>query len=205
MAKKNAKAKKPLAPEILSELLELVYPIQYKWGYVLENVMRSDDLSRIQIAILWLIRCEGHEGQTMRRRDIQRFLTAWFDAGNSTITKAVRPMTRSPLNLVRVVEHPLSGREKNIVLTAKGEHFFEQMLKRCREFFEPIAAQIGDGDIREGIRYLKKWLSSVEALSIPVFPRNALISVSKRTRPSEDGSKQFVKKSRVKSVRNISA
>jgi DNA-binding MarR family transcriptional regulator len=184
MVKKNAKAKKPLAPEILSELLELVYPIQYKWGYVLENVMRSDDLSRIQVAILWLIRCEGDEGRTMRRRDIQRFLTAWFDAGNSTITKAVRPMARSPLNLVRVVEHPLSAREKNIVLTAKGELFFEQMLKRCREFFEPIAVQIGDEDIREGISYLKKWLSSVEALSIPVFPKNALISASKRTRAS---------------------
>ena len=184
MAKKNVKTKKPLAPEILSDLLELVYPIQYKWGYVLENVMRSDDLSRIQVAILWLIRCEGDEGRTMRRRDIQRFLTAWFDAGNSTITKAVRSMARSPLNLVRVVEHPLSAREKNIVLTAKGELFFEQMLKRCREFFEPIAVQIGDEDIREGISYLKKWLSSVEALSIPVFPKNALISASKRTRAS---------------------
>jgi DNA-binding MarR family transcriptional regulator len=205
MAKKNAKAKKPLAPEILSELLELVYPIQYKWGYVLENVMRSDDLSRIQVAILWLIRCEGDAGRTMRRRDIQRFLTAWFDAGNSTITKAVRPMTRSPLNLVRVVEYPLSGREKNIVLTAKGEQFFEQMLKRCRAFFEPIAAQIGDEDIREGIRYLKKWLSSVEALSIPVFPKNALISAGKRTTASEGGSAQRVKKSRDRNVRKISA
>jgi DNA-binding MarR family transcriptional regulator len=187
MAKKNAKTKKPLAPEIMTELLELIYPIQYKWGYALENVMRSDDLSRMQVAILWLIRCEGDEGRTMRRRNIQRFLTAWFDAGNSTITKAVRPMTRSPLNLVRVVEHPLSGREKNIVLTTKGEQFFEQMLKRCRAFFEPIAAQIGDEDTREGIRYLKKWLSSVEALSIPVFSKNALISVSKRTTASEDG------------------
>jgi DNA-binding MarR family transcriptional regulator len=195
MAKKNAKAKKPLAPEILSELLELVYPIQYKWGFVLQNVLRSDDLSRIQVAILWLIRCEGDEGRTMRRRDIQRFLTAWFDAGNSTITKAVRPMARSPLNLVQVVEHPLSGREKNIVLTAQGEQFFEQMLERCREFFEPIAAQIGDGDIREGIRYLKKWLSSVEALSIPVFPKNALVSDSKRTKISEASSRQCVKKS----------
>ena len=52
MAKKNAKTKKPLAPEIMTELLELIYPIQYEWGYALDNVMRSDDLSRIQVAIL---------------------------------------------------------------------------------------------------------------------------------------------------------
>jgi hypothetical protein len=79
------------------------------------------------------------------------------------------------------------------------------MLKRCREFFEPIAAQIGDEDIREGIRYLKKWLSAVEALSIPVFPKNELISAVKRTAASEGGSGQRVKKSKDRNVRKISA
>ncbi len=140
----------------------------------------------------------------MRRRDIQRFLTAWFEAGNSTTTKALRPMARSPLNLVQIMEHPLSGREKNIVLTARGDQFFKQMLERCRKFFEPIAAQIGEGDIREGIRYLKRWLLSVEALSIPVLPKNALISGRNKTRVSDDSCTQSVKKSRIRSIRKIS-
>jgi DNA-binding MarR family transcriptional regulator len=179
---------KTVRNETLSDLLELIYPIQYKWGFALEDVLRSDVLTRMQVVILWLLRCEGEDGRSMRRRDIQRFLAAWFEASNSTVTKALRSMARSPLKLVKVMEHPRSGREKNVVLTAKGEQFFLAMLGRCREFLEPIAAQIGEEDIREGIRYLKKWISSVEALSITVFPKNALLAGGKkRTTPLHVG------------------
>jgi hypothetical protein len=48
---------------------------------------------------------------------IQRFLSAWFEASNSTVTKALRSMACPPLKLVKVMEHPRSAREKNIVLT----------------------------------------------------------------------------------------
>lgn len=174
-------ALKTVRDEILAELLELIYPIQYKWGFALEDVLRSDVLTRMQIVILWLIRCEGESGRSMRRRDIQRVLAAWFEASNSTVTKALRSMARPPLNLVKVMEDPRSGREKKVVLTAKGEEFFALMLERCRAFLEPIAAQIGAADIREGIRFLKKWISSVEALSITVFPKSALLPEGKKT------------------------
>jgi DNA-binding MarR family transcriptional regulator len=167
---------KPVSDELLTELLELIYPIQYKWGFTLEDVLRSDALSRMQVVILWLIRCEGEDRRSMRRRDIQRFLSAWFEASNSTVTKALRSMACPPLKLVKVMEHPRSAREKNIVLTPKGEKFFALMLERCRDFLVPIAAQIGEKDIREGIGYLKKWISSAEALSIKVFPKNELLA-----------------------------
>lgn len=166
----------PVSDELLTELLELIYPIQYKWGFALEDVLRSDALSRMQVVILWLIRCEGEERCSMRRRDIQRFLSAWFEASNSTVTKALRSMACPPLKLLKVTEHPRSAREKNIVLTAKGEKFFALMLQRCRDFLVPIATQIGEKDIREGIHYLKKWISSAEALSISVFPKNELLA-----------------------------
>jgi DNA-binding MarR family transcriptional regulator len=173
-------APKTVSDETLSDLLELIYPIQYKWGFTLEDILRSDALSRMQVVILWLIRCEGEDGRSIRRRDIQRFLAAWFEASNSTITKALRSMARPPLKLIKIIEHPHSGREKKVVLTAKGQEFFLAMLERCREFLEPIATQIGEKDIREGIRYLKKWISSAEALSITVFPKNALLASGKK-------------------------
>ena len=180
---------KTVSDELISELLELIYPIQYKWGFTLEDVLRSDALSRMQVVILWLIRCEGEDGRSMRRRDIQRFLSAWFEASNSTVTEALRSMARHPLKLVKLMEHPDSAREKKVVLTARGERFFATMLKRCREFLQPIAAQIGEEDIREGIRYLKKWISSAEALSISVFPRNMLLASNKKRATDLDTTK----------------
>jgi DNA-binding MarR family transcriptional regulator len=87
----------------------------------------------------------------MRRRDIQRFLSAWFETSNSTVTKALRSMACPPVKLVKVMEHPRSAREKNIVLTPNGENFFALMLERCRDFLAPIAAEIGEKDIREVI------------------------------------------------------
>lgn len=159
--------------EILNELLELIYPVQYKWGFALEDVPRFDALTRMQVAILWLIRCEGEDGRSMRRREVQTFLVAWLKAGNSTVTKTLPSMARAPLNLVRIVEHPHSGREKNVVLTAKGEQCFDLIPDRCQKFLEPITAQFSAKELRQGIRFMRKWLSSVEALSPASFPKSA--------------------------------
>jgi DNA-binding MarR family transcriptional regulator len=172
--------RRTVSPEILSELLELIYPVQYKWGFALEDVLRFDALTRMQVIILWLIRCEGEDGRSMRRREIQKFLVAWFEASNSTVTKTLHSMARAPLNLVKIVEHPHSGREKNVVLTTKGEQFFDLMLDRCQRFLEPIAAQFSEGELREGIRFMRKWLSSVEALSLASFPRKRVARAQER-------------------------
>ena len=161
-------------PEIISDLLELIYPIQYKWGLALEEALRLDGLSRMQVVILWLIRCEGEDGRAMPRKDIQRFLTAWFETSNSTVTKALRTMAAPPFKLIKLVEHPRSGREKKVLMTARGEQVFLMMLARCRTFLEPIAARIPIGEIRQGVDFLKKWLASVEALSVVVFPKHAI-------------------------------
>ncbi len=161
-------------PEIISDLLELIYPILYKWGLALEEALRLDGLSRMQVVILWLIRCEGEDGRAMPRKDIQRFLTAWFETSNSTVTKALRAMAAPPFKLIKLVEHPRSGREKKVLMTARGEQVFLMMLARCRSFLEPIAARIPIGEIRQGVDFLKKWLASVEALSVVVFPKHAI-------------------------------
>lgn len=161
-------------PEVISDLLELIYPIQYKWGLALEEALRLDGLSRMQVVILWLIRCEGEDGRAMPRKDIQRFLTAWFETSNSTVTKALRTMAAPPFKLIKLVEHPRSGREKKVLMTARGEQVFLMMLARCRTFLEPIAARIPIGEIRQGVDFLKKWLASVEALSVVVFPKRGI-------------------------------
>jgi DNA-binding MarR family transcriptional regulator len=193
--------KKNVSEDTLADLLELIYPIQYKWGFALEDVLRSDALTRMQVTILWLLRCEGTADHSMRRRDLQQFLVAWFEASNSTITKALTSMARSPLKLVRVLPDPRSGREKYVILTLKGEQFFLAMLQRCREFLKPIAAEIGEQDIREGIRYLKKWLAVAEVRSIEVLPKNQLTSANQK----KSASLMAVKPTRARPSRRMIA
>src|SRR5712692_379676 len=89
-----------------ADFLELFYPIHYKIGMALEDALRAGELTRKQVAILWLIRCEGKNGRSMRRKDIQRLLATWFEVSNPTITKALRSMSRAPLNLVKVSQDP---------------------------------------------------------------------------------------------------
>lgn len=165
---------RPVSDETLSQLLELIYPIHYKWGFALEEILRYGALTPLQIAVLWLLRCEGGDEHLMRRKDIQQFLAAWFEASNSTVTKALRSMSKPPLNLVKVLEHPDSGREKQVLLTPKGEQFFGQMLDRCRTFLGPIVDQIGEEEVRQGAQYLKKWIAAVETLAIVSFPKSGI-------------------------------
>jgi DNA-binding MarR family transcriptional regulator len=171
-------------PDVRRDFLELFYPIQYKIGLALEDALRLGQLTRKQVVILWLIRCEGEGGRSMNRKDIQIMLTSWFEVSNSTITKALRSMARPPLGLVRVLEDPHSGRQKKIVLTAKGERFIDEMVERGRAFIEPVVARISAEEAETGLHFLKKWIATVENLSIATLLRNASAAGSKPSLPS---------------------
>jgi DNA-binding MarR family transcriptional regulator len=145
-----------------AELLDLFYPIHYKGGLTLEDVMRRGQLSRKQVAILWLIRSEGENGRQMRRKDIEQVIQSWFEVSSSTITKALHGMARPPLGLVRILDNPHSGREKQVLLTSKGERFLSAMVTEGREFEQRIVEQLSETEVREGIRFLRKAVAIFE-------------------------------------------
>src|SRR5882762_4048410 len=130
------------AEDLVAELLELFYPVHYKGGMALEDAMRDGQLTRKQVAILWLIRSEGERGCRMARKEIARLLTTWFEISSSAITKALRSMARPPLSLLQVREDPQSGREKQVLLTAKGERFLLTMIAQGQGFLQKIVKQI---------------------------------------------------------------
>lgn len=138
------------------ELLELFYPVHYKGGMALEDAMRGKQLTRKQVALLWLIRSEGEQGKRMARKEIERLLSTWFEVTSSAITKALRNMARPPLSLVQISEDPRSGREKQVLLTAKGERFLDAMLTQGQEFLQAIVEQLSEEEVRDGIRFLRK-------------------------------------------------
>lgn len=144
------------------ELLELFYPIHYRAGMALEDAMRHGRLTRTQVAILWLIRDEGGADATMRRKDIERRIRAWFEITSSAITKSIRGMARAPLGLVSIVEDPHSAREKRVALTARGKRFHGAMLAEGRRFLQGIITELSPEDVKQGIRFLRQSIAVLE-------------------------------------------
>jgi|SRR5579863_984030 len=142
--------------------LDLFFPIHYTLGMALEDALRIDVLSRKQVAILWLIRCESEDGCSLRRKDILRLLTEWFEISSPSVSKALRSMSRSPLDLVRILEDPRSGREKQVALTPKGEQFLSAMTERGRAFFAPLVTELSAREADQGLRFLQNVTAILE-------------------------------------------
>jgi len=149
-----------------AEFLEFFYPIHYKLGMTLEDALRGGQLTRKQVVILWLIHSEGVQGRSMRRKEIERLITTWFEVSSSAITKALRAMARPPLNLVQVVEDPRSGREKQVLLTPKGERFLLTMVEQGQKFIQGIVEQLTEEEINSGIHFLRQVTTAFEHVRV---------------------------------------
>jgi len=143
-------------------LLEFFYPFHYKGGMALEDALRCGQLSRKQVAILWLIRSEGEQSKRMRRKDIERSIQTWFEVSSSAITKALQSMARPPLSLVQLLEDPHSAREKQVLLTLKGERFLGTMVAEGIKFEQRIVDQLTPEEVRSGIHFLQRAVAVLE-------------------------------------------
>lgn len=136
--------------------LELFFPIHYIVGITIEDVLRSDMLTRQQTCILWLIRAQGVDGRTMRRKEIERSLAAWFEITSSAVSKALRALAREPLNMITISEDPASGREKLVQLTVQGERFLERAIDNGNALMQWMTDQLSDEEIDNGIHFLTR-------------------------------------------------
>jgi DNA-binding MarR family transcriptional regulator len=157
--------------ELSGEILELFYPVHYQVGMALEDELRQRRLTRKQVAILWLIRSIGGDRRGLSRKQIQQAITNWFEVSNSQITKALRAMARPPLSLIQIVEDPKSAREKQVLLTAKGERFLLAMVERGRAFFRPVGERLAPDLIRDGLVFLRQASAALENAKSPPPPR----------------------------------
>jgi DNA-binding MarR family transcriptional regulator len=153
-------------------LLDFFYPFHYKGGMALEDALRCGQLSRKQVAILWLIRAEGEHGKRMRRKDIERSIQTWFEVSSSAITKALRGMARPPLSLVQIVEDAQSAREKQVRVTAKGERFLGTMVAEGQKFLQKILDQLTPEEVSSGIHFLERSIAAQEHILSQSTRRN---------------------------------
>jgi DNA-binding MarR family transcriptional regulator len=162
----GAQVPKPQLEGSPAELLELLYFVYDKGISAIGATMRGR-LSRTQAAILWLIRSEGDHARSMLRKDVARRLHNWFDLGNPAITTALQALEQPPLRLVRMIGNTESGREKKVLLTAKGERFVASMADRGQRVVQELIADLGKSlsgdDIAAGMEFLR--------LSVSFFQR----------------------------------
>ena len=130
--------------EAAQRLLELLYRVHYVVGMKVQDTLRTDDrLDRHQIAVLWIIRSEGVDGRSIPRKYVEKQLTSWYDISSSAISKAIRALASTDINLLNITEHPSSGREKLIELTPAGLRFVQQMTRNgsamCDWFLENMS------------------------------------------------------------------
>ncbi len=154
----TAQARKMQVEEHAAELLELIYFVYDKGISALGDVMRAE-LTRTQSGILWLIRAEGEHGRSLPRKQIAQRLHDWFELSSPAITSALQSMARPPLGLVRLIESADSGREKRVLLTAKGERFVLAMTARGRQVVQELIGDLrhhlSEAQILAGVDFLR--------------------------------------------------
>ena len=119
--------------------LELFYPIHYAIGMQVEDALRcGGELDRHQTVVMWLLRSEAinNGSSSMRRKDIERRLIAWYDITSSTVSKALRALARPPHNFIVISEDPNSGREKLVTVTPAGRRYYKRMVDNASAFIK---------------------------------------------------------------------
>lgn len=149
------------------EFLDLFYPVHYKIGIGIEDALRGGRLTRHQVAILWMIHSEGEGGRSIPRKQIERSITRWFELRNSAISKSLRAMARAPLGLLEISEHPLSGREKQVTLTAKGAREIERMIDQGRRFIQTMVDQLNGTEAAQGVHFLTRVSGIIDLVDAP--------------------------------------
>lgn len=141
------------------EFLELFYPIHYAIGMQVEAALSNGgELDRHQTVIMWLLRNEGMRNNTpsLRRKEIERCLTLWYDITSSTVSKALRALAKPPHNYIVITEDPNSGREKLVTVTPAGQKYYQGMVENASKFIQLATDRMTDEENAMGIHMFKR-------------------------------------------------
>jgi len=120
----------------------------------LERRMCQGRLSRQQAAIIWLIESEVGAHGWIRRKEIERLLSDWFESRNSHVTQLLHELAGNDLGLVTQRVNPDCAREKLVALTDAGRTYFDTMLKAGLDYFAELFPHLSNTELQDGIRFL---------------------------------------------------
>ena len=141
------------------QFLELFYPIHYAIGMQVEDALRcGGELDRHQTVIMWLLRTEGLKtgSASLRRKDIERCLTSWYDITSSTVSKALRSLAKPPHNFITISEDPNSGREKLVTVTPAGKRYYKRMVDNATSFIKLATDRMSTEENSMGIHMFQR-------------------------------------------------
>lgn len=145
---------KPLPETLVVGLLNFYYPIYYSIGMDLAMLMCQGRISRMQLAILWLIDSRSGPDGWIRRKEIEEHLSAWFEITNSNISQLLRKLSKAPLSLITQIENPSSGREKLVGLTRTGQKFIDSGIEQSVKYVrERLSHNITEEELRWGVDF----------------------------------------------------
>jgi len=136
--------------------LGLYFPYHYEVGFSVERAMRDARLTQLQNVILWTLHSSGNKQHAMPRKRIEALLGPWFEVTSSAFSKSLRAMMATPLELVTLVEHPESGREKLVTLSPAGLSAVQAMASRGEAFIQRIVDELNDKEIKQGMHFMSR-------------------------------------------------
>jgi len=157
--KLETELKKISHEDAAGSFLELFYPIHYAIGMQVEDALRgSGELDRHQTVVMWLLRSEGlhNGGNSMRRKEIERCLTTWYDITSSTVSKALRSLAKPPHNFIVISEDPESGREKLVTVTPAGKRYYKRMVENASAFIKLATDRMSVEENSMGIHIMQR-------------------------------------------------
>ena len=147
--------------------MELFYPIHYSIGMQVEDALRGNQgLDRHQTVIMWLLRSEGMQrgSKSLKRKEIERCLTSWYDITSSTVSKALRALAKPPYNFIVISEDPESGREKLVTVTPAGQRYYKQMADNASAFVKLATDRMSVEENSMGIHMFRVISDAFQAL-----------------------------------------
>ena len=145
----------PASPENAPAMfLDYFYPIHYSIGMKVEaGLMACGRLDRHQTVIMWILRSEAQRSgeSQINRKDVVRLMTNWYDITSSSVSKALRALSKPPLSYIEIHEDPNSGREKVIEMTPAGERHCEEMIASACEVIRRLTDNFTEDENKMGV------------------------------------------------------
>ena len=136
----------PLTQETAPDyFLDYFYPIYFSIGMrIASGLMEPGKLDRHQTVIMWILRSETlRSGElSVSRKDVVRLMTVWYDITNSGVSRALRALSKDPMNYISLEESPNSGREKMITLTPRGQKHCADMMVTGRKVIKEVVGNL---------------------------------------------------------------
>jgi DNA-binding MarR family transcriptional regulator len=134
--------------------LDYFYPIHFSIGMKIEaGLMECGRLDRHQTVIMWILRSETVRSgdKSISRKDIVKLMTNWYDITSSSVSKALRALSKAPLHYIELEEDPHSGREKLITLTPEGQQHCNEMIASACNVIKRLTENFSDDENKMGI------------------------------------------------------